>query len=328
MNGNYSNIVLISGNSNIPLAQEISALLGIALAERTIKKFSDGETSVSIAESVRGKDVFIIQSTSAPVNDNLMEMLILMDALRRASASRINVVVPYYGYGRQDRKDKARVPITAKLVTDMMVVAGADRIITLDIHADQIQGFCNIPFDRMYGMPIIAKYYEKKYQGNFDNLVVVAPDVGSVKRSRMLAEKLNVPLAIIDKRRPKDNVAEVMHVMGDVVNKHVIMIDDMIDTGGTLMGAAKALHQMGALSVSAAATHGVMSGKCIENLQSDDIDELVVTNSINIPQEKLLDKVKVLSVGPLLAATIHRVHLGESISTLFENTGEGQQTLL
>lgn len=318
MDGTYSDIVLISGNSNIPLSKEISQYLDIPLCATEIKKFADGEISVRISESIRGSDVFILQPTSPPVNDNLMELLIIIDALKRASAGRINVVMAYYGYARQDRKDKSRVPITAKLVADLISVAGADRVISIDLHADQIQGFFDIPLDRLQAMPIIADYI---LTHNFDlnKLVVVSPDVGSVKRTRSLAERLGVPMAIIDKRRPKENIAEVMNVIGDVNGKDVIMIDDIIDTGGTLVGAAEALKNLGAEHIFAACTHALLSGPAIERIKNSPIDKLVATNTIPLSEEKKIDKIEIVSVAGLIAKAIQRVHEGKSVSILFEN---------
>ena len=314
----FSDIVLIAGNSNKKLAQEVADCLAIPLCNANVGRFSDGEISVSIGESIRGRDVYVLQSTSYPVNDHLMELLILIDALKRASAGRINAVIPYYGYGRQDRKEKARTPITAKLVADMLTTAGADRVISLDLHADQIQGFFNIPFDRLLAMPIIAEYILEQEE-KLDNLVVVSPDAGSVKRSRKLAEYLGVPLAIIDKRRPKDNVAEVMNVIGEVRGKNVVMIDDMIDTGGTLVGAANALEKLEAKKIICAGTHPILSGPAIERIKKSAIEKLIVTNTVTLPKEKQIDKVVQLSVAPILAKAINRIHSGKSISAIFNN---------
>ncbi|RGD73582.1 ribose-phosphate diphosphokinase [Anaerofustis stercorihominis] len=312
----FSDICLLAGNSNKALAQEIADNLALPLCSAKIGKFSDGEINVTINESVRGRDVFVIQSLCYPVNDNLMELLIIIDALKRASAGRINVVMPYYGYARQDRKEKGRVPITARLVADMLTTAGADRVISIDLHADQIQGFFNIPFDRLYGRPIIADYILSENE-SMDNVVVVSPDAGSVKRSRKLAEYLNVPLAIIDKRRPKDNVAEVMNVIGEVRGKKVIMIDDMIDTGGTIVGAANALEQLGASKIICACTHPVLSGPAVERIENSAIDRLIATNTIPLTADKKIDKITVLSVAPLLAKAIKIIHTGKSISSIF-----------
>ncbi|MCR2032927.1 ribose-phosphate diphosphokinase [Anaerofustis stercorihominis] len=312
----FSDICLLAGNSNKALAQEIADNLALPLCSAKIGKFSDGEINVTINESVRGRDVFVIQSLCYPVNDNLMELLIIIDALKRASAGRINVVMPYYGYARQDRKEKGRVPITARLVADMLTTAGADRVISIDLHADQIQGFFNIPFDRLYGRPIIADYILSENE-SMDNVVVVSPDAGSVKRSRKLAEYLNVPLAIIDKRRPKDNVAEVMNVIGEVRGKKVIMIDDMIDTGGTIVGAANALEQLGASKIICACTHPVLSGPAVERIENSAIDRLIATNTIPLTADKKIDKITVLSVAPLLAKAVKIIHTGKSISSIF-----------
>jgi ribose-phosphate pyrophosphokinase len=306
---------IIAGNSNIKLAEEIAEILGIPLTESTVGTFSDGEISVNVTETVRGSDVFVIQSTSNPVNNNLMELLIIIDAMKRASAGRINAVIPYYGYGRQDRKAKSRDPITAKLVADLITVAGADRVITMDLHATQIQGFFDMPVDHMLGLPIIADYYKSL---NIKDMVVVSPDAGSVPRSRKLAQLLEAPLAIIDKRRPKANVSEVMNIIGDVNGKNCILADDMIDTAGTICNGANALAQMGAKNVYAACTHGVLSGPAHERIEQSAIKELVALNTIHIPEGKCLDKYKILSVGPLFASAIERVHKGESLSSLFD----------
>lgn len=315
MDGKFQGMKLIAGNSNPGLAQEISNFLDIPLTNATISTFSDGEISVNINESVRGSDVYVIQSTSSPVNDNLMELLIIIDAMKRASAGRINAVIPYYGYGRQDRKAKSRDPITAKLVADLITVAGADRVITMDLHATQIQGFFNVPVDHLLGINIIADYFNKL---SLPHPVVVSPDAGSVKRSRKLAEKLSAPLAIIDKRRPKANVAEVMNIIGDIVGKNCILIDDIIDTGGTILNGAEALMKLGAKDVYVTCTHGVFSGPAIERLSSDLIKEVVTLNTIDIPAGKLLDKMTILSVGNIFAKTIERVHVSKSISKLFD----------
>ena len=318
MNAGFSEIVLISGNSNAALSEEISKILDIKLCEADIHKFSDGEISVRIDDSVRGKDVFVLQASNPPVNDNLMEMLIIIDALKRASAGRINVVCSYYGYARQDRKDKPRVPITAKLAADLISVAGADRLLTIDLHSDQIMGFFDIPVDRLYAMPLIEKYIIE-HSFNLDELVVVAPDVGSVKRSRSLAEKINVPLAIIDKRRPKDNVVEIMDIIGDVKGKDVIMVDDMADTAGTLVGGAEMLKEKGAKKIFAVCTHGLLSGNASQKIAESSIDKLIITNTIPLSEEKKIDKIEVVSVAQLLADAIIRIHEGNSVSVLFKN---------
>lgn len=317
MNGNYSDISLISGNSNLPLSLEISEYLDIPLCPTEIKKFADGEISVKINDSIRGNDVFVIQSSCPPVNDSLMEILIITDALKRASAGRINLVIPYYGYARQDRKDKPRVPITAKLVADLIGVAGADRVITVDLHADQIQGFFNIPVDRLLALPLIAEYV-KSHNFDLKKLVIVAPDVGSAKRSRAFAEQLGVPMAIIDKRRPKENVAEVMNVIGNVEGKDLVLIDDIVDTAGTLVGAANALKALGADRIFAACTHALLSGPALDRINGSAIEKLIVTNTIPIAPEKLGGKIEVVSIAGLLAQSINRIHTGKSVSMLFE----------
>ena len=280
-----------------------------------VTSFSDGETSVNIRESIRGSDVFVIQSTCKPVNDNLMELLIIIDALKRASAGRINAVIPYYGYARQDRKAKARDPITAKLVADIISAAGADRVLTIDLHAIQIQGFFNIPVDHLLGVPLIAEHLKKK---DIKDLVVVAPDLGSVTRSRNLAERLHAPLAIIDKRRPKANISEVMTVIGDIKDKNVVLIDDIIDTAGTIANSAQALKDLGAKSIFASCTHPVLSGPAIERINKSPIDELVITNTIPLPEEKKSDKIECISVAPLFASAINRIYEGLSVSRLFD----------
>ena len=316
MDGKFDEMVILAGSSNEPLAQEIADELGKRLIEREIKHFADGETYVQILETVRGKDVFYVQGGNKPVNDNFMEMLITLDALRRASAGRINVVMPYYGYARQDRKDKPRVPITAKLVANMITVAGADRVITADLHSEQIQGFFDIPLDLLQAMPLIADYIGE-HNMDKENLVVVSPDVGSVKRSRALAEKLGVPLAIVDKRRPKQNVAEVMNVIGDIQGKDVIMLDDIVDTGGTLMGGAAALKKMGAKSIIAACTHGLLNGNATERLRDSEIDKFIMTNTVPLPEEKKIDKLEVVSIAPLFAKVIQSIHDEKPLSDLF-----------
>ncbi|MBR2619736.1 MAG: ribose-phosphate pyrophosphokinase, partial [Firmicutes bacterium] len=295
-NSAFSNFKVFAGNSHLELAEEIASIMGKPLGEAKVAKFSDGEIAVNIGETVRGVDCYIVQSTCDPVNDNLMELLIMIDAMKRASAGRINAVIPYYGYARQDRKAKARDPITAKLVADMLVAAGADRVVTMDLHAAQIQGYFNIPVDHMLGMPIITKYFKDQAQ---DNLVIVSPDHGSVPRARKMAEPLNCPIAIVDKRRPEPNKSEIMNIIGDIKGKHCILIDDMIDTAGTITNAANALKDLGALSVRAAATHAVLSGPAIERIEKSAIEELVLLNTLPIPEEKRIEKMKILSVAPL-----------------------------
>ncbi|MBR6755837.1 MAG: ribose-phosphate pyrophosphokinase [Peptococcaceae bacterium] len=309
------NLRIFTGNANPELAQEIADYIGVKIGAAKVKQFSDGEISLIVDESVRGTDTYVIQSTCTPVNDNLMELLIMVDALRRASARRVTAVIPYYGYARQDRKSRGREPITAKLVANMITQAGARRVLAMDLHAAQIQGFFDIPLDNMYGLPILADYYKKK---DTSNMVVVSPDMGGVARARNLAEHIGVPLAIIDKRRPRPNVAEVMNLIGDIEGKDVIMCDDMIDTAGTITGGAEALIKRGAKSVSACCTHPVLSGPAIERIANSPIDELVTTNTIPLPEEKRIDKIKVLSVAPVIGEAILRIHQDRSVSELFD----------
>ncbi len=311
----FSNLKLFACNSHPELAQEIASLMGVELGKSTVSKFSDGEISVSIWESVRGKDVFIIQSTCAPVNDNLMELLIMVDAMKRASAASINAVIPYYGYARQDRKAKARDPITAKLVADLLSAAGIDRLITMDLHANQIQGYFNIPVDHMIGLPTLTEYFLKK---EMEDVVIVSPDHGSVPRARNMAERMNCPIAIVDKRRPEPNKSEIMNIIGDIKGKNCIILDDMIDTAGTMSNAANAIKDLGAKEVYACATHGVLSGPAMERLEKSAIKELVVLNTLPIPEEKVIDKMKVLSAAPIFAETICRVYTNGSVSAMFK----------
>ncbi|SEF79468.1 ribose-phosphate pyrophosphokinase [Caloramator fervidus] len=314
---NGKNIKIFTGNSHPELAKEIADILGVPMGNAVVGRFSDGEISVDINETVRGSDVFVVQSTCAPVNDNLMELLIMIDAFKRASAGRITAVIPYYGYARQDRKAKARDPITAKLVADILTAAGADRVLTMDLHAPQIQGYFNIPVDHLLGVPILAKYYKEK-NFNEDEVVVVSPDLGSVTRARKFADRLHAPIAIIDKRRPKANVSEIMNVIGDVKDKYVILVDDMIDTAGTITNAANTLKDMGAKEVFACCTHAVLSGPAVERIEKSAIKELVVLNTIPLPPEKQLDKIKVLSVAPIFAEAIRRIYEDLSVSRIFE----------
>ncbi|SDC55591.1 ribose-phosphate pyrophosphokinase [Pelagirhabdus alkalitolerans] len=302
-------------NSNPDLANEIAEQIGVPMGECSVTSFSDGEIQINIEESVRGCDVYVVQSTSAPVNKHIMELLIMIDALKRASAQTINVVIPYYGYARQDRKARAREPITAKLVADILQVAGASRVITLDLHAPQIQGFFNIPVDQLVGVPILGDYWNEK---GLDDVVIVSPDHGGVSRARQLAERLKAPIAIIDKRRPKPNVAEVMNIVGDVEGRTAILIDDMIDTAGTISLAANALIKSGATDVYACCTHPVLSGPALDRIGDSPIKELVVTNSIPLPEEKQTEKVRILSVAPLISEAIIRVHEELSVSVLFD----------
>ena len=308
---------LFSLNSNIPLAKQVAKSLGVELSKCSVKKFSDGEVSINIEESVRGCEVFVIQSTSGPVNDNLMTLLIMIDALKRASVDTINVVIPYYGYARQDRKARSREPITAKLVANLLETAGANRIIALDLHALQIQGFFDIPVDHLMAVPIIAKYFKGKLS-KMEEVVVVSPDHGGVTRARKLADVLNTPIAIIDKRRPKPNVAEVMNIVGNIEGKICILIDDIIDTAGTITLGAQALKDRGAKEVYASCSHAVLSGQALERIENSPIKELVYANTIDIPEEKKLDKMVPLCVGDLIAKAIYRIHHNEPVSVLFE----------
>ncbi|WP_396022050.1 ribose-phosphate diphosphokinase [Bombilactobacillus thymidiniphilus] len=304
-------------NSNKPLAGKIAKEVGIPLGKSSVKRFSDGEIQINIEESIRGSEVFLIQSTADPVNDNLMELLIMIDALRRASAAMINVVIPYYGYARQDRKARAREPITAKLVANMLQNTGVDRVLALDLHAVQIQGFFDIPVDHLNASPLLADYFLENSLEK--DAVVVSPDHGGVVRARRLAEFLKAPIAIIDKRRPRPNVSEVMNIIGDVKDKRCIIIDDMIDTAGTISLAAEALKEAGANEVYACCTHAVLSGPAIKRLDDAPIEQLVVTDSIQIPEEKKISKMVEISVAPLLGEAIKRIYGNEPVSPLFQN---------
>ncbi|HWK22908.1 MAG TPA: ribose-phosphate diphosphokinase [Ureibacillus sp.] len=308
---------IFSLNSNYPLAQEIAEQMGVELGKSSVKHFSDGEVQISIEESIRGCDVFIVQSTSAPVNEHLMELLIMIDAVKRASARTINVVMPYYGYARQDRKAKAREPITAKLVANLLETAGANRVIVLDLHAPQIQGFFDILIDHLQAVPILSAYFKSK-DLNPDDLVIVSPDHGGVTRARKMAERLKAPIAIIDKRRPKPNVAEVMNIVGNIEGKTCILIDDIIDTAGTITIGANALIEAGAKEVYACCSHPVLSGPAIERIENSAIKELIVTNTIQLSEEQMSPKVKQLSVANLMAEAISRVYENKSVSTLFD----------
>ncbi|WP_291564758.1 MULTISPECIES: ribose-phosphate diphosphokinase [unclassified Clostridium] len=312
------NIKIFTGNSYPELAEDIANVLGLKVGDSQVGSFSDGEISVNIAETVRGIDVFVIQPTSAPVNDNLMELLIMIDALKRASAGRITAVMPYYGYARQDRKAKARDPITAKLVADLITAAGADRVLTMDLHAAQIQGYFNIPVDNLMGAPILAKYFIENGFKDVDDVVVVSPDLGSVSRARKFADRLNAPIAIIDKRRPKANVSEVMNIIGEIKDKKVILIDDMIDTAGTICNGANALVERGAKEVYACCSHAVLSGPAIERIQASAIKELVMLDTIQLQEEKQIEKIKILSVAPIFAEAIKRIYEDISVSKLFD----------
>lgn len=314
-NYNDSSLKVLSLNSNRKLAEDIAAHIGTELGKCTVSKFSDGEVQINIEESVRGCDVYVVQSTCAPVNQHLMELLIMIDALKRASAKSINIVMPYYGYARQDRKARSREPIAAKLVADLIETAGANRVITLDLHAPQIQGFFDIPIDHLQGVPILSDYIEKK---DLDDLIIVSPDHGGVTRARKMADRLKAPIGIIDKRRPRPNVAEVMNIIGNIEGKTAILIDDIIDTAGTITLAANALMENGAKEVYACCTHPVLSGPAIERISNSQIKELVVTNSIPLPEDKNIDKITTLSVAPLIGEAITRVHELKSVSILFD----------
>ena len=310
-----SSLKVLSLNSNPKLAQDIAAHIGTTLGKCTGSKFSDGEVQINIEESVRGCDVYVIQSTCAPVNQHIMELLIMIDALKRASAKSINIVMPYYGYARQDRKARSREPIAAKLVADLIETAGANRVITLDLHAPQIQGFFDIPIDHLQGVPILSDYFEAK---ELEDVIIVSPDHGGVTRARKMADRLKAPIGIIDKRRPRPNVAEIMNIIGNIEGKTAILIDDIIDTAGTITLAANALIENGAKEVYACCTHPVLSGPAIERINNSQIKELVITNSIPLPEEKHSDKITALSVAPLIGEAIVRVHELQSVSILFD----------
>ncbi len=319
LNSGMSNIKVFACNSNRELAESIVAKLGLKLGDAEVEKFSDGEISVKINETIRGADVFIIQSTSYPVNDNLMELLIMIDAMKRASAARITAVMPYYGYARQDRKARPRDPISAKLIANILTSAGASRVLTMDLHCAQIQGFFDIPVDNLIGSPLLTNYYIEKYGDALEtDFVAVSPDLGSVTRVRKFAEKLNIPIAIIDKRRPKANVSEIMNIIGDIEGKKVILIDDMIDTAGTITNAANALKERGAIEVDACCTHGVLSGPALERIEKSAINELLVLDTIVLPEDKKIDKIKMVSVADVFANAISFIHNGTSISSLFD----------
>ncbi|RJQ29951.1 MAG: ribose-phosphate pyrophosphokinase [Peptococcaceae bacterium] len=306
---------IFAGNANTGLAEEIARYLGVTIGAAEIKRFSDGEVQVRINESVRGADVFVIQPTCNPVNENLMELLVMVDAIRRASARRITAVLPYYGYARQDRKTRARDPITAKLVANILVASGARRVVCMDLHAGQIQGFFDIPVDHLPGVPILAEYI---LQSQLKEVVVVSPDLGSVTRARDLSERIGAPIAIIDKRRPEPNVVEITNIIGAIQDKTVVMIDDLIDTAGTITKGAAALKQWGAKDIYVCCTHAVLSGPAVQRLAEAPIKEVVVTNTIPVPKEKMIDKIKVLSVAPLLGEAIIRIYEDLSVSKLFD----------
>lgn len=313
MNLCLGGIKVLSGNANRELVTKICKELGVKMVTSEVNHFSDGEINVSISETVRGADVYIIQPTCTPVNDNLMEVLILIDACKRASAGRINAVIPYYGYARQDRKTKAREPITAKLVANLIQVAGADRVVSMDLHAGQIQGYFDIPVDHLSAVPILANYFK----GFIDKeTVIVSPDLGGVTRARSFANILDLPIAIIEKRRPKANVSEVMNVIGDISGKNVILVDDIADTAGTIVKAASVLKDFGAKKVYGCATHGVLSGPAIERIMNSELEKFIITDTI--PLNKQIDKIEIVSVAPLLAESIRRINGNESVSTLFD----------
>lgn len=308
---------LFTGNANRPLAEEIASYLGTKLGDATINRFNNGEIQVMINESVRGKDVFIVQPTCGPVvNDNVMELLIMADAFKRASANKIIAIIPFYGYARQDRKARGREPITAKLMADLLSVSGITRVVTVDLHAAQIQGFFDVPFDHMPGAPTLANYIKTK---NLKDMVVVSPDLGGVPRSRTFAERLDAPLAIIDKRRPQPGVAEVMNLIGDIKGKNAVLVDDMVDTAGSLCEAARALKAAGAKTVYACCTHPVLTDPAVSRIKDSEIEELVVTNTIPVPPQKMCDKIKVLTIAPVLAETIRAIYNDGSVSALFRS---------
>ncbi|MHB8126041.1 MAG: ribose-phosphate diphosphokinase [Desulfitobacteriaceae bacterium] len=305
---------IFCGNANPGLTEEIGEYLGVPLGKSKVTNFCDGEISIAIDESVRGADVFVVQPTCKPTNDNIMELLIMIDALRRASARRITAVMPYYGYARQERKSRARDPITAKLMANLITTAGADRVVTMDLHAPAIQGFFDIPVDHLPGVPILAEYFLEK---GLKNVCVVSPDLGGVTRARSLAERIGATIAIIDKRRPEPNVSEIMHVIGELKGKTVIMIDDIIDTAGTITHGAQALRERGAMDIYTCCTHPVLSGAAIERIENSVIKEIIVTNTIPLAPEKAISKLKILSVAPLLGEAIVRIHEDLSVSKLF-----------
>lgn len=317
INMTHGTVKIFAGNGCPDLAKAIADRLELPLGQLEATRFSDGEICVNIKETVRGCDVFVVQSTSTPVNDNLMELLVMIDAFKRASCNKLTVVMPYFGYARQDRKARARDPITAKLVANLLEKAGADRVLTMDLHSTQLQGFFDIPVDNLLGMPVLAKYFLKNGFKN-DDLVIVSPDVGGVTRSRSMAAKFNAPLAIIDKRRPKANVMEVMNIIGDVKDKVCLMLDDMIDTAGTITQGAKALSDAGAREVYACCSHGVFSGPAMQRIQDSPLKKVVILNTIQQPQDKLIDKIEEVSVAEIFAEAIERIYSYISVSTLFE----------
>lgn len=309
-----STFKLFSGSANPKFSEKVAEYLGMHISDATLKKFSDGEISVQITQSVRGQDVYIIQPTCAPTNDNLMELLIMIDALKRSSAKTINAVIPYYGYARQDRKAAPRVPISAKLVADLLEVAGIDRIVTIDLHAAQIQGFFNIPADNLFGSILFINYIKSK---DLKNPIIASPDIGGVSRARQYADKLGYDLVIVDKKREKANESEVMNIIGDVKGKDVILVDDMVDTAGTLVKAAKALKKKGANSVMACCTHGVLSGPAYESIEKGELDELVISDTI--PTKKDAKKITILTASTIIGEAIRRIHNNESVNSIFNN---------
>lgn len=316
LNQIHGAIKIFAGNSSKKLAQAICKQLDLELGKVEVGKFSDGETAVNIQESVRGCDVFIVQSTNTPVNDNLMELLLIIDACKRASAGRITAVIPYFGYARQDRKARARDPISAKLIADILQTAGANRVLTMDLHSSQLQGFFNIPVDNLMGMPVLARHFKKV--GVPDKLTIVSPDTGSVVRSRAMASRFDSPLAIIDKRRPRANVMEVMNVIGDVKGRTCLMLDDMIDTAGTICQGAQALMDNGAKQVIACCTHAVLSGPAIERLEKSPLSKIVVLDTIDLPEEKRIGKIEIVSIADIFAEAIERVYTDLPVSKLYE----------
>ena len=316
MSSNLPPIKVFAGTRSHYLGETICRELGIELGKMKTEFFADGEFEVGFEESIRGAEVYLVQSTF-PSADNLMELLLMIDAAKRASARTIVAVIPYFGWARQDRKDKPRVSIAAKLVADLLTAAGIDRLITMDLHADQIQGFFDVPVDHMYGAPILTPYFARKTEPYHDNVTVVSPDLGSVARARAFAERLDVPLAIVDKRRPRANVSEVMNIIGEVEGRDVVIVDDMIDTAGTLCNAAGAIKARGAKSVTACATHGVLSGPAIGRIRDSALDEVVLLDTIALPPEKQIEKIKVLSVAPVLAEAVARIYSDKPVSTLF-----------
>ncbi len=315
MNLCLGGIKVFTGNANRNLVKNICQELGITMGTCDVTHFSDGEINVNIGETVRGCDVYIIQSTNTPVNDNLMELLILIDAVKRASAGRVNAVIPYYGYARQDRKTKAREPITAKLVANLLTTAGADRVVGMDLHAGQIQGYFDIPVDHLSAVPILADYFKDIVD---EDTIIVSPDLGGVTRARQFANILDLPIAIIEKRRPKANVSEVMNVIGDIEGKNVILVDDIIDTAGTIVKAASVLKSFGAKKVYGCATHGVLSGPALDRIHNSELEKFVITDTIPLSEMARIDKIEVVSVAPILAEAIRRINSNESVSIIFE----------